>query len=200
MHVSLIADPRVATNSGQGRCRSVPVEGPGFTHIVEVNFETTADSIADFILVDPTDSTTLLEGDWAAGMFGATSTTGLSATILWDSGTNTAAFGSGQVGDTGFLQINQSTPYASLVDNGGAESFALNLTTLDNFDDGSGGGLNEIIGDAILSGTLGTFTAEGQGQVYRIESGGFVVPEPGTGLLMLAGLLGLAGMQRRLDA
>ena len=49
---------------------------------------------------------------------------------------------------------------------------------------------------AYNTGSLPDFTAEASGQMYRIENGNFVIPEPGTALL--AGLgLAMLGLARR---
>jgi len=177
---------------------AAPFAGPApFDTVLTINFQSTADGIADYILVDPSDGTTLLEGDWQAGMFGGTPTTGVTATVLYDTGTGVASFGSGQVADTGFLAVDPSKPYATLVQSSLNEFFALNFTTIDNFDDGAGGGLNEIVGVAVATGALPDFTAEGQGQLFRVEDGGFTVPEPTTGLMFLLGMAGLGHFSRR---
>jgi hypothetical protein len=178
---------------------AAPFAGPGFDTLVTIKFETTADGIADFILVDPSDATTLLEGDFAAGTFQSTPTTGVSASILYNSLTGVASFGSGQISDTGFLAIDPSSPYASLVESGGGAYIAVNFTTLDNFV-GAGGGLDEIIQFAVANGTLPDFSAEGQGQIFRVDSGDFVLPEPTTSLLFVLGFAGLARFSARVKS
>ena len=70
---------------------------------------------------------------------------------------------------------------------------------MDNFDDGAGGGLDDIVGFAIANGSLPDFTAEGVGQIFRVEAGGFV-PEPSTGLMFLAGLAGLMRFNSRMKS
>ncbi len=173
--------------------------GFGFYNIV-ANFATTPDSVADVIWSDPSDSNAVvLEADWAAGTyddgFGPTTTTGLTATVLYDSVNGTATL---DLADTrGFLSVDLASAYASLFDNGDGNYFALDIGSAADFSDGLGGNLDDIVTEAFLNGELPDFTAEINAQLFRVESGSFEVPEPASGLLLAAGIALLAGGRRR---
>jgi hypothetical protein len=44
---------------------------------------------------------------------------------------------------------------------------------------------------------LPDFTGEGEGQLYRVDTGDFVIPEPSTALLFGLGIAGLGVVPRR---
>jgi hypothetical protein len=161
---------------------------------VQANFETTGG--VDLLLTDPADgNSVLLEASWQGGSFQGNPTTGLTATVLYDTATGQTV-GSPPVNASGFLSVDQSTLYASLFQ---PTYFGITFGSLSDFDDGAGGDLDDIIAASIAAGTLVDFTAEANGQVFNLEAGQFV-PEPGTAaLLVVAGLFGL-GRQGRLRA
>lgn len=169
-----------------------PVGGP-FVNIT-LNFETTANALPDLAVADPTDPGfgNVLEGDWTSGFFNGNPTTGLSVSVLFDTTfPGSATFASANV--SGFLAIDGSTAYAGLFESG-SNYLGLNIATLSNFS-GAGGDLDDIVAAAVNTGILPSFTAEGNGQVFRLTSSDFVVPEPTTALL-LAGGLALLGARR----
>lgn len=161
---------------------------------IQLNFATTANALPDLTVLDPTDVGfgNVLEGDWQAGLFNGNPTTGLSFNVVFNTLTNTVI---GTPNGSGFLAIDSATAYAGLFESG-SNYFGLNVATLSGFA-GFPGGLNGIIAYAAANNALPSFTAEANGQVYRVTSGEFV-PEPGA-LLLLAGgftLLGLRGRGR----
>lgn len=162
---------------------------------VTLNFATTANGAPDLVVTDPSDVGfgSVLEGDWQAGLYGGNPTPGLSISVLFDTSSGTATFSTAQV--SGFLAIDGSTAYASLFESG-SSYFGLQIASLSNFDSPGVGNLDDIIAGAVQSGTLPSFSAEGNGQVYRLTTGDFVVPEPTTALLLGAGLA-LLGARRR---
>lgn len=147
---------------------------------VDTNFSTTLDGQPDIVITDPNDGTVVLEADWSAGIIGgSSSTTGLISTVFWDNDANSVVAGPNV---TGFSIVDLGTPFGSLFEDG-SDAVKLDLATFDNF----GPPLDDLVNGAISSGVLGSFTAEGQGQVFRVEAGEFVpIPEPTT--------LGLAGL------
>jgi len=172
--------------------------GGGFYNII-ADFQSTPNSLPDVVWTDPTDSTQVLRGNWVAGTyddgFGPTATSGLTAFVLYDSNTGTATL---KLADTrGFLAADPSTLYASLFANGDGNYFALDIGSIDQFSDGAGGGLDAIVAAALQNGSFPSFTAEINGQLYRVATGSFEVPEPGTAPLLALGLGVLAARRRR---
>ncbi len=164
---------------------------------VTLNFETTANAQPDLTVLDPTDLGfgSVLEGDWTSGFFNGNPTTGLSISVLFDTGNQTAVFQTANV--SGFLALDSNTNYASLFESG-SNYLGLNIASLFAFDDLASGGLDEIIAAAVANNSVPSFTAEANGQVFRLTSSDFVVPEPATAMLLAGGLALLA--TRRLGA
>lgn len=148
----------------------------------------------DVTWTDPTDSSVVLRGDWVAGEFQGSPTTGLSASVLYNTGTGTAL---GSVNVTGFLQIDATSLYADLYKSGGVgpnvELFAIDISATTGFSPS----LNSILATAYSTGLLPDFDADGTGQTFRVAQGDFVIPEPATGLLVGVGLLGMSFLRRR---
>jgi hypothetical protein len=160
-------------------------QGAGL-YSIDLNFETTGGN--DITVTDPTDNTVLLTGSWQAGSFQNNPTTGLTVSALFDSN-----FGSLVIDPTsvGFAVVTGGA-YAQLLDSGGSQDIALNIAAFNAFSPSEA-----AIALALIStGTLPSFTAEGEGQVYRVASGDFEAPEPGALLLVGAGA-GLVAVCRR---
>lgn len=161
---------------------------------VTVNFGATGG--VDLSVTDPSDGGSVqLEASVASGTFQGNPTTGLASSLIWDTSLNGGLggvfMGATTLTSAGFLQVDSGTPLASLFS---PDFFGIEIGTLSDFDDGSGGGLDEVIRASILAGTLVNFTAEANGQILNTVSGDFV-PEPGTALLL--GLAGLVALRRR---
>jgi hypothetical protein len=167
---------------------AVPVGGT----IVEVSVVFGATGGIDLKITDPADGGSLqLRANIAAGTFHGSPTNGITASIFYDTASGLAL--SSEVAASGFFEVDQSTSFASLF---APDYFGLNINAISDFDDGNGGGLNEIVTYLLANSALPDFTAEGNGQVFKTASGSFV-PEPGLGLLMIVGLAGLVGRARR---
>jgi hypothetical protein len=146
----------------------------------------------DVTLVDPSDTTTVLKGKFVAGTFNGSPAPALSTSVVYNTSTG-AAVGAPPVNALGFVHVDGTTPYASLFLD---DYIALNFASVDDFDDGSGGGLDDILAASIGAGELVDFTAEVNGQAYSTASGNFV-PEPGTLVLMASASIGLLVAGRR---
>lgn len=160
---------------------------------VDVNFETTG-AAYDLLTLDPVEvdpDDIMLTASFVAGEFNGNPTSGLSTRILYDIVTLEALWQDVDV--AGFLEVSGGH-HASLF---AEEYFGLALTNGTNFDDGAGGGLNEIVAAYLGTGTLPSFTAEADGQAFRIASGQFIIPEPSTALLLGLGLKWIAVTRRR---
>lgn len=159
--------------------------GGGFFQI-DINFETTAGT--DITIVDPTDSTTVLTAEWQAGTFSGFPTTGLTVSGIYDSGSGSV------VGDPtalGFATITGGL-YAGLFDSGGSSDVSLHLAEFFDF----APTIDAIAAAIIGTGVLPSFTAEGEGQIFRVAAGDFV-PEPNLGLLIGSAVLAIAAIRRR---
>ncbi len=167
----------------------------GGTFQIDVNFGSAPGD--DLVVTDP-DSTTLLTGEFTAGTFLGDPTTGLTASAFVVNGSV-----SGNPTVVGFASFTGGA-YAQLFDSGLGPDFGLKVSeffdlvpTLTAL---AGPILADYAGDgSVDNATLGDFTAEGQGQLFRVASGDFTVPEPGAGLLLGStfALLGLAARRAR---
>jgi hypothetical protein len=155
--------------------------GGGFFELI-VNFETTGGT--DITLTDPTDTTVLFSASWQAGSFLSQTTTGLSASAIYDANTATVL---GDLTVIGFANVTSGS-YAQLFDSGAGSDLGINLGEFFDF----APTLNSLAAGIIANGTLASFMAEGQGQIFRVTAGDFV-PEPQpavlVGAMLLAGLL-----------
>lgn len=139
---------------------------------------------------DPADGgSTQLASMWQPGTFNGSPTTGLVASLFFDTSTNTVI---GPINVVGFATLDLGTPYASLFGSPGDERIQLDIADLQMVTPDIG----TLIAQAIGLGTLPSFTAEADGQVFRVAAGQFVVPEPTTGLLVGLGLVGIATLRR----
>ncbi len=166
------------------------------TYGVTLSFETTANALPDLTVSDPDypGAGNVLEGNWTSGFFSGNPTTGLAVSVLFNIDTGEALFDTAN--SSGFLLIDSTTAYASLFESG-SNYLGLNIASLHGFSDGLGGGLDELIAAAVATGDLPDFTAQGNGQVFRLTSSDFVVPEPTTALLLASGLALLGSRRSR---
>lgn len=154
---------------------------------IDIMFESTGLG-NDFVWTDPTDGNSdMLTATWTAGLFMGVPTSGLEAQVFYDTNTNDLVPGTG-VSVVGFATI-QSGLYASLF---GPDRVAVDLSSFFDFSPSFASITNTVIG----TGEIPNFTAEIQGQIFRVGTGEFV-PEPGTALLLGAGLLALGLRGRR---
>jgi hypothetical protein len=100
----------------------------------------------------------------------------------------------------GFALIDNSTLYASLFDSDSnpltQNSIMINLSEFFDFGPDPQT-LDDIAAFIIAEGHPPDFTNEAQGQLYRVDTGDFVIPEPSTALLLGLGLTGLGAVRRR---
>jgi len=169
--------------------------GGGYYDIV-LNFESTGG--VDIQWTDPSDGNSLmLEASWVAGTFGGNPTPGLTVSGVYCDGNVLCGGVAGVQGDLitiGFAVANTSTLYANLFDSGGAEQILLDFN--ENFS--LVPGVDTIAAYLIANaGALPDFTGEAQGQIFRVDTGEFVIPEPSTALLLGFGLIGLGAAGRR---
>jgi hypothetical protein len=169
--------------------------GGGNTDIV-LNFQSTGGT--DITWTDPADgNSVMLRASWTAGNFNGSPTPGLQVVGTYCDGVGGCG-PAGLQGDPlaiGFATLDLSTPYATLFDSGiGNPSIMLNLSEFFDF----APSINAIAAYLLLNGTLPDFTGEGQGQIFRVDTGEFLIPEPSTALLVGLGLLGLGAASRRI--
>jgi hypothetical protein len=170
---------------------------PGYYQL-DLNFASTGGT--DITIVDPTDNTVLLSAAWQAGTFQGNPTTGLTVSGVWDVVNSTL------IGDptaVGFGTITGGL-YASLFDSGGSTDISLHLAEFFDFSPTTNAIAAAIVADYSSNGGLFVndsalidFTAEGEGQIFRVAAGDFEVAEPVTGLLIATGLGLLATRRRR---
>lgn len=167
--------------------------GGGFFQ-VDVNFETTGG--IDILFTDPTDGdSTQLAGSWVAGSFnGNPYQTGLVSTVFYDANANGGL--GGVIGNPtilGFADITGGTLASMFDDGGGGGPIMLNLTEVFDF----APDLDSLTAAIINTGQLNDFTAELEGQIFRVSSGDFLIPEPATALLLGFGVAGIGVIGRR---
>jgi hypothetical protein len=167
------------------------VLSPSLVEIV-VNFCTTVDGLPDMVMIDPTDpNTILLEADFTAGTFGTESTFGLQASVLYNPIANVVLAGPSIVS---FSLVDPNTPYATLFQSG-SQYVRLDLSFFPS--SSFTPSLLSLIA-AVQSGPLPSFTAEGEGQVFRVNEGEFIpIPEPSSLGLLGLGVLGLGAATRQ---
>jgi hypothetical protein len=173
---------------------SVTPVGGGYYDIV-LNFQSSGGT--DIVWTDPTDgNSVMLQANWVAGTFGGNPTPGLQVSGAYCDGIGGcgAAGVQGDLVTIGFAQVNNSTLYANLFNSGGPQGVLLdfheNFSLIPSVDSIAA----YLIANA---GALPDFTGQAQGQIFRVDTGEFVIPEPSTALLLGLGLFGMAARGRR---
>jgi hypothetical protein len=96
----------------------------------------------------------------------------------------------------GFALIDAGSLYASMWDSDSnpmtQNSILIDLSEFADFSPT----MDSIAAYLIANNSLPDFTGEGQGQIFRLETGDFVIPEPGTALLVGLGLAGVGASRR----
>jgi hypothetical protein len=177
----------------------------GGLYDILLDFESTGGT--DILWTDPADGdSVMLEASWTAGTFLGNPTPGLQVSALFCDGVGGCGpagiyDGLNNEGDPlviGFALIESGSLYESLWDSDSnpftQTSIMLDLSELFDFDPD----IATIGGELLDTGLLPDFTGEDQGQIYRLETGDFVIPEPGTALLFGLGLAGVGVARRRI--
>jgi hypothetical protein len=163
--------------------------GFGFFDII-VDF-TTNPGTPDIVMTDPTDSTVVLEADFVQGFFNGDPIMGFQTKLTVDP--------NGQpLGDPTVLALSLVDPnslyaslFTSLPGSPADNLIRLDLSEFFAFDPN----LPALIATAVADPQnpfLDAFTAEGQGQIFRVAQGSFVIPEPSALWLTALGLAALA--------
>jgi hypothetical protein len=173
--------------------------GGGLFDIV-LDFQTAGGT--DIVWTDPADGdSVMLSASWTSGTFDGNPTPGLQVISQYCDGVG----GCGPAGLTGdplaigFALIDNASLYASLFDSDAnpltTNSVMLDFSELFDFDPD----INTIAAYVLANNDLPDFTGEGEGQLYRVDTGEFVIPEPSTALLFGLGVAGLGVLRRRND-
>lgn len=176
---------------------TVTPTGGGFYDIL-LDFQSTGG--VDILWTDPADgNSVVLAASWQAGTFLGNPTPGLQVQSTYCDGVGGCG-AAGVQGDPlaiGFALIDNLTLYAAMFDSDGnpftTNSIMLDFSELFDFSPG----IDAIAAYVLANNTLPDFTGEGEGQLFRVDTGEFVIPEPSTALLLGFGLIGLGVTGRR---
>jgi hypothetical protein len=176
---------------------TVTPTGGGLYDIV-LDFQSTGGT--DILWTDPADgNSVMLSASWTSGTFMGNPTPGLQVVSTYCDGVGGCG-AQGLTGDPlaiGFALIDNSSLYAGLFDSDAnpftSNSVMLDFSELFDFDPD----INTIAAYVIANNDLPDFTGEGEGQLYRVDTGDFVIPEPSTALLFGLGIAGLGMLRRR---
>lgn len=185
---------------------TVTATGGGLYDIV-LDFQSTGGT--DIAWTDPADGdSVMLSASWTSGTFNGNPTPGLQVISQYCDGVggcdadNDGGNGiqAGLTGDPlaiGFALIDSGSLYEGLFDSDGnlltVNSIMLDFSELFDFSPD----INTIAAYVLANNDLPDFTGEGEGQLYRVDTGEFVIPEPSTALLFGLGMAGLGALRRR---
>jgi len=172
-----------------------PLGGTNVQIVME--FSGTADGMADLVISDSGD--VVVRADLVAGVLNGNPVEALTAV---SGSVDLAAPPENIVLQTfAFFQIRSGSAYASLFDDGlGSLNNSISTGIVTNFDTGDADpefDFDDMVNEVAASNPLPSNTATAQGAVWAVSSSTFVVPEPGTGVLLGLGLLGVATRRRR---